>query len=422
MISKILRQIASLGTAEVFGRLFTFAFSALVARIAGIDVLGYLSLALALIAYVTIAGDSGLNQDSTRRLLVGDDPRDVVRESVRIQLSAAAVIAIVVTCFSFFIYGDPVWLYVLLLLPVPIAACLSTPYMLDYIGRIGTLVFSRVIQTAMIGISGIFLLLAGIRGQYISLAYGIGYGVAALVVVKLSRAPFRSVFSRIPKDRLSLRLRSMRRLGVTGILLHLYVSLPLLIAGVVSSAVLADIGLITRIWFLASAPAAMAGTVLLPVMSRTDGREKYYKIALAGLVLGTIGAIFLAAISDWLLRTLFGSDVGSAADGLSIFIFALPIFGVIAVSSSFLIAVHRERMVSIGYVVAVAAFFAMGAVFGIDTAVSISYAWLTSSLALLAVLVASVVSAKRSMESSGVDISLGRPHPQLVKEGRHRKS
>lgn len=398
MIRRILSQIASIGLAEGLGRLFTFGFSALVARTAGIDVLGYLSLALALIAYVTIAGDSGLNQDSTRRLLRGDDPADVVKESVRIQVFVSTIAFVFVFLFALVAYRDPIWKYVLVLLPVPIAASASTPYLLDSARRIRPLVISRLLQTITIGVCGMLLIWVGFEGEGIAVAYGIGYWCSAVFVIAIARAPYRTVINRIDKSRLRLRLLALRKLGLTGLLLHLYVSLPLLIAGFIGSETLAEMGLISRVWFLVSAPAAMAGTVLLPVMSKVDGRSKVWHLILIAILLGTVGSLVLFFASNHLIVLLFGEEASLAASGLAIFCLALPAYGALAVASAYLIAIHRERAVSVAYVSSILVFCGsciLNEAFG--GGASLPFSWVLSSFVLSAVLCCVVAEDKRRL-------------------------
>lgn len=396
MMQRILKQIASIGLAEGLGRLFTFGFSALVARTAGIDVLGYLSLALALIAYVTIAGDSGLNQDSTRRLIRGDDPKNVVKESVQIQFIVSSCAFVLVVIFAVIAYGDPVWKYVVFLLPVPIAASLSTPYLLDYVRRIRPLVASRLMQTVSIGVAGMVFIWLGVRGEGIAFAYGIGYWCSAVFVIRISRAPYRSVFGRIDRSRLNLRLESLRRLGLTGLLLHLYVSLPLLVAGFAGSEVLAEMGLISRIWFLASAPAAMAGTVLLPVMSSVDGRTKVWNLVAIGFGLGAFGTVLIGAVSSPLIVLLFGADASVASAGLAVFCLALPAYGALAVGSAYLVAIHRERAVSVAYTIAIVAFVTTAGIANwAGVPVPLAFSWVVSSFLLAFVLCLVVLRDKR---------------------------
>jgi len=377
----------SLGGAEAVGRVFTFLFTALVARVAGIEVLGYLSLAISLVAYISIAGDSGLNQDATRRLVAGADAKHVVQESVRVQVGAAVVATLIIVPITILVYGDPVWKYLLVLIPMSFAVAISTPYLLDSRRRIGTLAVSRLVLTLTVAAVGVILLFVGVSGIWLGLAYCAGYWASTFFVLRMSRSPIRHALKPMGMPRLRSRLAVIRTLGVTGILLHVFVSLPVLAAGLVSTSALANIGLVTRVWFLVSAPAAMAGSVLIPLMVEERGRSRTLPLCLLAFLVGLIGALGLSVISSPLMRLLFGEEAVSAAIPLSIFVLALPFMAVAAVLSARLIAVHREFWIAAGYSISAVTFLGIILMpFWIADAMLISTAWVASYAVLMAIL------------------------------------
>nr|WP_314145180.1 hypothetical protein [uncultured Rhodococcus sp.] len=383
MISKVFRQIASLGLAEGFGRVLAFVFSAAVARSQGLEVLGYISLGLSMIAYITIAGDSGLNQDSTRQILAGRSVYHVVQESVRMQLAAVLGASVVVGIISYALYGWPFFWYFLALLPIPIISSLSTPYILDSSRRIGELAFSRVILSAVTASVGMCMLYFGAVDGALAFAYVCGYFGAMLFVVWRSRAPLFAALRRIEPARFKERAKVYQRLGVAGLLLHVFVSLPIVVSGLSSPDALGDMGVVTRIWFLLSAPAAMAGSVLIPFLSTRVGAKRVPQLAALAAILGLVGWLPIYFFSAGILKVLFGVDAAVAGPALGIFAAALPMIGVVSVMSAALISVHQEKQISAAYIIGTLVFSAYCIWWRTElSSVDLSAAWTVSYFAV----------------------------------------
>lgn len=396
MISKVIRQIASLGLAEGAGRILAFFFSAAVARSLGLEVLGYISLGLSMIAYITIAGDSGLNQDSTRQILAGRKVAEVVQESVRMQIAAVFGASIVVGIVSYFLYGWPFFWYFLVLLPIPFLSSLSTPYILDSARRIGELAFSRVILSAGTASVGVLMLYFGAVDSTLAGAYVCGYFLATLFVVWRSNAPLTAALHRIESARFKRRAKVYKRLGVAGLLLHVFVSLPIVVSGLLSPGALGDMGVVTRIWFLLSAPAAMAGSVLIPFLSTRDGVKRVSQLAALAAVLGLAGWIPVYFFSSNVLQILFGDEASVAGPALSIFVGALPMIGVVSVMSAALIAVHEEKKISAAYIIGTLVFVGYCIFWrGSLTSINLSAAWVVSYFAVGIYLVCVYFSSNR---------------------------
>ena len=390
MYLRAFRQVATLGATEAFGRLFTFVFTAALARAAGLSVLGNISLGLALIALITIVGDGGLNQDATRRLVRGESRSLVLRETMQFQLIACALVSIPVVVFSGVVYGGNLQNYLFFLLPIPIFMSLATPYLLDSVGQIGLLSAARIFMTVGIGSSGLVLLAVGWRGPGLGLAYVIGFGCGTISMLVFSRAPVRSALAPINREAFIKRFQVVRNLGLASVLLHVFVSAPMIIAGLSHrSGVLEQMGVVTRIWFLVSAPAAMAGSVLIPLFSRQRSAKGAAKVGLVAVGFGALGSAVFWVFATPILGVLYGQEAELATDALKIFALALPLIGGVAVASAFAISRRHDRIIASGYGVAVAVLLCVCAVdyprLGADR---LAWAWVTSYGCLLAVLVA----------------------------------
>jgi O-antigen/teichoic acid export membrane protein len=220
-------------------------------------------------------------------------------------------------------------------------------------------------------------------GGILAVAYVCGYFAAMLFVVWRSRAPLAAALHRIEPARFKERAKVYKRLGVAGLLLHVFVSLPIVISGLLSPGALGDMGVVTRIWFLLSAPAAMAGSVLIPFLSTRDGAKRVAQLAMLATILGLAGWLSIYFFSSRILEVLFGVNAAVAGPALAIFVGALPMIGVVSVLSAALIAVHEEKQISAAYTIGTFVFSAYCLLWRPAlSSVDLSAAWVVSYFAV----------------------------------------
>ncbi|QNN53980.1 hypothetical protein [Nocardioides mesophilus] len=398
MYARAFKGIASIGGAEAVGRLLTFAFTAMLAREAGLETLGYLSLSLALIALATIVSDGGLNQDATRRIVEGELPDNVAAVTIRVQLVAVLILAPLIALIGYAIYGLPTAKYVVVLLPLPLSMALAVPYLLDSRRRFAALAICRIVLTATTAAAGLVLLAVGVRGHALALAYVCGYWAASVSMWLFARAPARLVLAQVSQGDIRPRLRTMSRLGLASILLHVFVSLPIAIAGLISVHTLETVGVVTRLWFLLSAPAAMAGAVLIPLLAGERDLAKFKGIAAVAFFLGLTVSLLVSVFSEDLLQLLFGYEAGQAAPTLAVFVWALPLIGLVAVASAYLIAHRLDGWIAASYGLAIAIFLFTTFVLGgpVPKALDLARAWVSAYMILALVLVLRSLGTKNS--------------------------
>jgi len=376
-------NIALLAAGEGVGRLLAFGLTALIARAYGLTELAILSACQAFIAYASIAGDGGLNQEATRRLVGGEDRGIVYRDAARTQFvytSGAVCLVLALVAVS----SPAIFLPLLCFAPVPLAAAISTPYLLDAVGRFGEIAVSRILMSLVTTVVGLVMIAVGVPAWLFGLAYSLGAIAAAWWTNLRGRRPRGVILQHRSAASRSARRRTAWRLGQVAVLLHVHSSLPILIASRFSdNRSFQDMGVVTRVWFIASAVIVMSGSVLLPSFGRSLGRKKVF-VAIAGFVLYSLLALLLFwAAGGPLLNLLFGPDASRSFVPVLIYLAGLVPASVAAVCASALIAMHRESGMGLAYGVGILALICV-VVTSSDGAssISLSVAWLLSQFFL----------------------------------------
>lgn len=389
-------KVGVLAGAEAAGRLIAFSLTAVIARAYGLDDLAMLAVAQALIAYATIGGDAGLNQEATRRLVAGEQREVVTRDAVRAQC-ASTLLATVVVMLVVAAYEPKYVATILFFLPVPFAYAVSTPYLLDSVGRIVPIAVGRVLMSLGAAVSGLLLISLGVSGMAFGAAYSIGAWMATGWILWRAHAPVRCALTAMGREARVARLRSFRQLGSLAVLLHTQASLPVLVAGRFSEADdLESVGVVTRLWFVLSAPLAMSLTVLLPLFARTADRGPLWRAVSASALYGAATAGVFHFLAPDLLVILFGSPAGAASPAAVVFMYAIIPFALISVGNAFLIANYRERSLAVCYGLSLLAFGLILIQFQEASDLAIAWAWVGAQGVLLVSASVSAVEVLRS--------------------------
>lgn len=400
---KYLFQLVALAGGEALGRLAAFALTAVIARSYGLDALAVLSVSQALIAYATIGGDGGLNQEATRRLVRGEAESIVVRDAVRSQVTSAAIASLVVTA-GVVVYEPRYLTSYLFFLPIPFAYAVSTPYLLDSRGRMVVLGLGRLLMSLGTAGVGLVWILVGLPSWGFGVAYSAGAWATTCWILWRARAPLKSALNAMGVIARRARFRSGIHLGGVALLVHALASLPMIVAGRISPASdLQAMGVVTRIWFVVSAPILMSGTVMLPLFTRASTRTR----VLAAVGIAAMYAVGVNLVLHFtmpkLITFLYGEAAGIASSPSSLYVTALIPMGISAVLISNMIARGLERWLPPSYALSIIAFLLWVALRGSGAAMVISSGWLISQASLaFATAIASMLLLRRGKPSTQV--------------------
>lgn len=403
-MKRSLGSFAVLLGAEAISRLVAFLLGAVVARTLGLTVLSYLSLAQGLVAYVTVISDGGLSEHGVRKIVAGGSVRQTVLETSRAQ----GLLAIVGTAVLLLAVGSALpdaFSYVGMLVPVALMAAISTPYVLRGQHRIVPVGIARIAGatvTAGSGLAFIFLL-PGSPAELIALSYSLG-AIANAGVVQLfagvGPASFLGPFS----SRRALGLiRTALPLGLSGLLIQIYTSLPLLLTerlGAVDT--FESMGLSTRLWFVAVAPAAMVGGVLVPLLADSATNSGVLlRFVIGAAASGGAVALVFGLWGTLLTGMIFGAEAASHGDSVSVFMSgALPYY-IYAVLVSALIASGYYRGVLIGSTASLSGYLAFSLALGVGSPTAWPLSQLCGLLAISIVALRTVKYRKNSSQRLG---------------------
>lgn len=324
--------------AEAISRAATFILGALIARVSGLDSLAYLSLAQGLVAYVTVISDGGLNEHAVRRIVGGESSSAVVADTSRTQLVLAGLSTGAVIALTFAITPLAVP-YVTSLVGVGLASAASIPYVLRADGRIFLLAIARLVGAASTVIVGLILLVSP-AVQYppiIGLAYSAGAICLSLATIWFSRTGSAPFFRPVPSARIIALGREALPLGLSGLVVQAFSSLPLILTEKFgSSSSFQAMGVSIRLWFIAVAPAAMVGTVLVPKFADTRTRpEVLPRLVALSSALGIACSAVCYFLAEPLLTVVFGAAAAAYAGTFAVFMLgAMPYYAASVLLSS----------------------------------------------------------------------------------------
>lgn len=302
-------RYAMLMGAEASGRLIAFLLTSIVARSLGLEVLAFVSLAQGLVAYVTVVSDGGLNNHAVRLLLKGGNVETVVAQTIRAQVALVVVASIVVGAFVVLTVPQAIP-YFALLVGVPIATALSTPYVLQAQHRTGPVALSRVVGSIATVVAGLGIIIAGLPDFWIASAYSVGAIAMFVVVFRACGASRAWYFSRARLLASLVVVRETAPLAGSALMVQVLASLPLLLTQAGDDLQSFEaMGVASRLWFLASAPAAMVGAVLIPLLADPARRVGVFPRFLAVFsILGAVASGTLLVFAEPINTLLFGAD------------------------------------------------------------------------------------------------------------------
>lgn len=312
--------------AETLARLFAFSVTFFLARQVGLEALAVLSLAQALIAYALVAGDAGLGTAAVRRIALGQESHEVIRDTARAQVLLASIASLVVVPI---VAVQTSWLIALSLSTLPLIAAASTTYVLQ--GRLDArgIAYSRVTGNLVVGVLGIGLSLLACPLWVIAFSYPVGAVAAMLVVNTRSGASLGLVFGRVNLVHLRSEARPYMSLALFTVVLHAYSScLIILSQNLDQGQHFIDVALSTRLLLIMVIPAQVLGSLLLPRYSKVSHNDLGHDLKRHLAMAFTAGCAITFAVwltADSVVPILFGSEAEGSVLSVQVISVQVPL-------------------------------------------------------------------------------------------------
>ncbi|BFM23120.1 hypothetical protein CHE218_01620 [Microbacterium sp. che218] len=370
--------------------------TAVVARGMGLEVLANLALAQSVVSYATVLSDGGLNNHAIRMLLHGTSVARVVSLTLKTQaLMAIITVALIVVLGPIIAPSAQEFIWALVL--VPIATALSTPYVLQARHVTWPVAFSRILGAVVTTVIGLCLVWMAALPWTLGLAYSAGAIGMALWVCRSSSVTFADVRGPVKLSEAAALLRQSAPLALYGLLLQVVTSLPLLMTQALhESESFEAMGLASRLWFIVTAPAAMAGSILIPVFAdKHSAKGTFRRYLLIAVLSGSACALVFALLAPWVVPLLFGADSAPYWPAVVFFISGSAPFYVATIFICRSIAEGTYWVPAVGFALGGCVFIAMSFMLPSSAGVGAGLSWLASQIVLCAVVVFLILLGKR---------------------------
>lgn len=330
----MLRNVAYLGMAEAGIRVASVISFVVVSRTVGPVSLGYLSFAMALIAYAGVLGDGGLTMYTQRQIAGGlTDVHRAVTATTAVQLILACTVGGLVLAFVLLAsIPGPVAPLVIVQIPLLLAQALSLTYVLQGQERMNWVALIRVIGQGSVVVLTIGLVVATRDVVWAAVAYWAGslVGDAACIALLWYRRLYRpAAFD--PRMVVDLLRSGLPFLGIA-FATQLFANMDIVVLGVLRSG--HDVGVYSaalRIAQLGLYAMAIMSTVAFPRFSRhfVNDRPRFTSLLERLLALTERGALAASAFvfieAPAIVQLLFGDQFQESGRILQILMLWIPL-------------------------------------------------------------------------------------------------
>jgi O-antigen/teichoic acid export membrane protein len=349
---QVIRRFAVLGASSLFTQLIAFAALAIAARRVGPSNLGSYTVALAIVAFLSLPLSQGMTMVGVRD--VARDPRHasvIAGEVLLVQLALAIPCYLLLLVLAPVIAPNHAMQTLLPIVGLFLFSATSFEWTLQGLGRMREIAVARMVGQIAYGALVPVLVGTGLSGirTYAWLMMG-GLGVKqVLTVIFLVRAAGWPEVSICPQ-RLRRRLRASLALSYTSVMMQIYGTIDQIMLGYFSTAF--DAGQYAAAYRIPNAVGTFSGSwlsVVFPhsaVLGQQDRRRLRADVARM-LSVVALFAIPLAActpfVAHGLMVAAFGHEYGPAATALALLIVGTALSIVDSTLMSSLMGLGRDR-------------------------------------------------------------------------------
>lgn len=395
-MKSLLRGSVLLVAGEFVSRVLLLLFTAILARVLGLETLASLTVTQTILAYATVAGDAGLTAHAVRRLSAGEDQRTVIRETSSSQIVLAG--AGLVICVPIAAWVDDAYM-VLLLAAGPLAVAAAPTYLLQANSRMGLIAASRI-ASAVVTAGGGSAILHFTQSVWAVIGYTLGAFSATAVIVVGAKVGFLGFLRSLT---LHVRLRWLaesRWLIAQSLTVHVYASALLLFGTfLIPQAQFIELATALRLQLLFLVPANILQTVLLPLF--TKNKIKLSSVAPLVALLSCAIPIAVQLRGNEMLILAFGDEAGAARDQLFLLSIQVPVAYSTVTVLTYLIANGKYSDATISYLAALAAQVVYAVIVGIHRPAFYPLALLVGELVFLSLLCSDTYRMHRPNLKSG---------------------